>query len=313
MAAPDLQQTLDRLATTLEKSGRQGLRALAETGRAIREDAKEARREQRRQLRAQKREEQRENASVVGGVFGLLMALVLVAFAVGNLQYWWLVFVALGVGSGGAKQLSLAAERKRLEKPQKKQDDALPQQHEVDALCDQLLSDLKASPEAVRAFVQQPEATVEALRSTAKAVDQRRKDLAAQGTKDQLLALEKQRSNLKSRRDGSADFEARAKFDGALRSLDGQEAALRLLMAVSDRLDGEYTSLVVLLQELKTRVAVARSTDGGAQLEGLQQNVQRLNAELEAITDSLQRVHSPVDEGAVHDNTMSSPERERLR
>lgn len=312
MAPPDLQQTLDRLATTLEKSGKRGLRALAETGRAIREDAREARREKRRQLRAQRREEQRENASVPGGVFGLLMALVLVAFAVGNLQYWWLIFVALGVGSGGARQLAWAAERNRLEKPQKEQD-ALPQQHEVDALCDQLLSDLKASPEVVRAFVQQPEATVEALRSTAKAVDQRRKDLAAQGTKDQLGALEKQRSDLKARRDGSSDFEARAKFDGALRSLDGQEAALKQLMAVSDRLDGEYTSLVVLLQELKTRVAVARSTDGGAQLEGLQQNVQRLNAELEAITDSLQRVHSPVDEGAVLDSTTSSPERERLQ
>ena len=183
----------------------------------------------------------------------------------------------------------------------------------MDALCDQLLADLKASPEAVRAFVQQPEATVESLRKTAKAVDQRRKDLAAQDTRGQLAGLEKQRKDLKARRDGSTDFEARMKFDGALRSLDGQEAALNLMVAVGDRLDGEYTSLLVLLQELKTRVAVARSTDGGAQLEGLQQNVQRLNAELEAITDSLQRVHGQaVDEGAVTGGSAATAERERI-
>ena len=290
-APPDLKQTIDRLSTTLEKSQR---------------PRREARREARRDRKAERREAAIEKASVPGGIFALLMALVMVGIAVTQTHYWWLIFVALGVGSGGVKQLAMAKERDRQRAPAKVEPE-LPQQHEVDALCDQLLSDLKASPEVVRAFLQQPEQTVEALRATAKAVDQRRKDLAASGTADQLAALEKQRTDLKARRDASSDVEARVKFDGALRSLDGQESALKLLVAVSDRLDGEYTSLLVLLQELKTRVAVARSTNNTNQLDGLEQNVKRLNDELQAITESL--VMTPVDEGA---SASLSPEGERV-
>lgn len=290
-AQPDLQQTIERLSTTLEKA--------AKSRRA-------ARREARREHEESKRERAIENASVAGGVFGLVMALVLVGFALTHLQFWWLLFVALGIGSGGAKQLALAKERERRQ-VQLREPVSTPGPHEIDTLCDQLLVDLKASPEVVRSFLQQPEQTVEALRVTAKAVDQRRKDLATSGTKDQLAALARQRQELIDRRDASVDVEARVKFDAALRSLDGQEAALNLLVAVSDRLDGEYTSLLVLLQELKTRVAVARSTNTGSQLEGLQQNVQRLNAELQAITESL--VMSPIDEGATRDPVSTEGER----
>lgn len=294
-APPDLQGTIERLSTTLEKSGKGGR---AERREALRKDRK-----------ALKREKEIENASVPGGVFALVMALVMVGFAMTHLQYWWLIFVALGVGSGGANQLALAKARD-LQPGETGQKPALPAPHEIDALCDQLLKDLKASPEVVRAFLQQPEKTVEALRTTAKAVDQRRKDLAGAGTADQLAVLTKQRAELISRRDASSDVEARAKFDGALRSLDGQESALRLLVAVSERLDGEYTSLLVLLQELRTRVAVARSTNTGSQLDGLEQNVQRLNAELQAITESL--VMTPIDEGAATDS-LSPRERVGVR
>ncbi len=292
-APPDLQGTIERLSTTLAKSGK-------------------SRREERRATRKElKREKELEKASVPGGVFALLMAVAMMIMAVTHTQYWWLIFVALCVGSGGANQLALARERDRQASggtDEKKQE--LTAQHEIDALCDQLLTDLKASPEVVRAFLQHPEKTVEALRTTAKAVDQRRKDLAGAGSAEQLTALNKQRAELTSRRDASSDMEARVKFDGALRSLDGQESALKLLVAVSERLDGEYTSLLVLLQELKTRVAVARSTNTGSQLDGLEQNVQRLNAELQAITESL--VMAPIDEGATTDSTDSLSPRERV-
>lgn len=288
MAPPDLQQTIERLSKTLEKSGR------AVSRRAARADTHQDRMDARRERRAQRREEARENASIPAGVFALVVALAMVGFAVTHLNFWWLLFVALGIGTGGARQVSMGLDRERARHgPLLRQDPARPQRHEIDALCDQLLADLKASPEVVRAFLQQPEETVEALRLTAKAVDQRRKDLAIEGSKEQLEGLEKQRADLRSRRDGSSDAQARTRFDGALSSLDGQEAALRQLSTVSERLDGEYTSLLVLLQEMKTRVAVARSTNTGAQLAGLEQNVQRLKTELEAITDSL--VMAPID------------------
>lgn len=83
------------------------------------------------------------------------------------------------------------------------------------------------------------------------------------------------------------------------------------MLTVADRLDGEYTSLLVLLQELKTRVAVARSTNASGQLEGLEQNVQRLNAELEAISESL--VMAPIDGGAVSGGGSGAAEKTGVR
>jgi hypothetical protein len=104
------------------------------------------------------------------------------------------------------------------------------------------------------------------------------------------------------------DPEAKRTFDAAIRSLDGQEAALGQLTAVGERLDGEYASLLVLLQELRTRVAVAKSTDASGRTEGIEQSVKQLNDELSAITQSLleakaEGILSPVDETGVAQST----------
>ncbi|MFO0598564.1 MAG: hypothetical protein U0228_24875 [Myxococcaceae bacterium] len=290
---PQLDQTLDKLSTALERS------------RLSRRERRELRREERRD---RKRRRRQTEASVAGGVVSIALALIIIGFVFLNPHLWWLVFPALGIGGRGARQLALAS-RKEGAADGEEQEEGTPKKleaekpHEIDALCDALLADLKESPEVVRTFLQNPEKTVEGLRAAAKEVDQRRKDLSSDSSKEQLAALEKQRVELKAKRDGASDPMAREKFDAAVRSLDGQEAALKQLGAVGERLDGEYTSLLVLLQELRTRVAVAKSTGGGSVQAGLEQSVQRLNAELEAITDSLHKAQgegllTPVDAGA---------------
>lgn len=322
MTSPDLEKTLEQLSSALEKTGKEGGKALVTAARAFTEGMREAhekeraarrarREEERAERRRQRRLEQLENASAPGGIFALLIAAALVVFGLTNPHYWWLFFVAFGIGMGGARQLSLAGERRRrLGQPARDERDEA--RHEVDLLCDQLLIDLEASPAAVKSFLQTPQKTIEALRATAKAVDQRRRALGGGDTKAQLEALEAQRSSLRQKRDGAVDPGARDKFDAALRSLDGQEAALRQLQAATERLDGEYTSLIVLLQELKTRVAVARTTDQHhMQLDGLQQNVQRLNAELQAITESLQFAAAPIDEHVAGPAAQQTPTRVR--
>jgi hypothetical protein len=235
------------------------------------------------------------NASQTAGVLRVVFAIGLVAYALLHPQWFWLLFVAIGVGSAGLRELALAERRDRagtgVAPVSLKAPAPTAPRHEVDALCDQLLGELKTSPDAVRAFVQQPEETIEALRSTAKKVDQRRAALAAEHAPTKLAELATQREALIVRRDSVTDAIARQKLDDALRSLDGQRAALLQLVATAERLDGEYTSLLMLLQELRTRVAVARSSSSTPQ--GLEANVQRLNAELEAISESLQR-HEPL-------------------
>jgi hypothetical protein len=292
------QSTRDQRRETLthitEHIGQQIAKAV-EKERARHQQKKESRRERRAREREERRQKQRDEASTVVGVAQLLVALAFLAFAALRPDLWWMVFVAMGLGIGGARQLSLASERKRRERAEAQPEPVIPskveaQAHEVDLLCDQLLADLKESPQAVQQFVQAPEKTIAALRATARALDARRRQLLAEAPADRLSALGPQEEALKTRRDGASDDVTRRRLDDALRSLAGQRAALEQLQVAAERVDGEYTSLLVSLQELRTRVAVAKTAGSAVQLEGLKGSVQRLNGELEAIGEALSSV-----------------------
>jgi hypothetical protein len=263
------------------------------------EKRRQERRERERRAREERRERERQQASVPGGLFFMLIALVCLGFALSRPELWWMVFVALGLGLAGAQQLNLAGERHRLERVHREESKALepeparqpaPRTHEVDVLCDQLLEDLARSPEAIRGFLQEPEKTVESLRRTCRALDERRLQLFAESPPERLEALRTQRTELLRKRDATTDEEARRRLDDAARSLEGQLSALQRLQQHAERVDGEYTSLLVLLQELRTRVSLARSAGTTTQIEGLRQSVQRLNTELDAITEALDMV-----------------------
>lgn len=267
--------------------------------RTRRERRREERREHQLSRREARRQQQMMEASVGAGVISIIAALAFLAFAIIRPDLWWMIFIALGLGTSGARQFNLVASRKRLERGgeeeqrdqeeerRPKADDPV---HEVDVLCDQLLADLKAAPEAVRQFVQAPEKTIASLRATARALDARRRQLLAEQPKERLAGLDEQRRTLKERRDGAVDELTRKRLDDALRSLDGQQKALEQLSVAAERVDGEYTSLLVSLQELRTRVSVAKTAGSAVQLEGLKSSVTRLNGELEAITEALESV-----------------------
>lgn len=267
---------------------------------AQRESRRERKRREREERRAKSHEKQRAEASSVVGIAQLVVAIAFIAFAVLRPELWWLIFVAMGLGIGGARQLSLASERRRLERgvvqeaqpviPSKVAARADAEAHEVDVLCDQLLADLKEAPAAVRQFVQAPEQTIAALRATARALDARRRQLLAEAPADRLAALGPQEQSLKQRRDTASDEVTKKRLTEALASLEGQRSALTLLKLAAERVDGEYTSLLVSLQELRTRVAVAKTAGSAVQLEGLKHSVARLNGELEAISDALTSV-----------------------
>ncbi len=261
-------------------------------------DRRALRRAKRDQLRAERHDRERAEASTGVGIIMLLAAAGLLAFAVFRPELWWLVFVAMGIGIGGAKQYSLANERDRtaLPAPTPVLEPSAPATsattHEVDALCDQLLADLKKAPEAVRHFVQAPEQTIASLRATARALDTRRLQLFAEQPRERLTALESQREALEGRLKAATDSVTRAKLGDALRSLDGQKSALEELATHADRVDGEYTSLLISLQELRIRVSVARSAGSSVQLDGVKASVERLNSELSAISGALDSVAS---------------------
>jgi hypothetical protein len=261
---------------------------------------REERHERQRRLREERRERERQQASLPGGLFFMFIALVCLGFAIVRPDLWWMVFVAFGLGSAGARQLGLASERRRLERGHREEQKHLEEEvaepsraaspHEVDVLCDQLLADLAQSPEAVRGFLKEPEKTVESLRRTCRALDERRRQLFAETPPERLEALRAQRAELLRKHAAATDAEARHRLDEAVHSLGGQLSALERLRGYAERVDGEYTSLLVLLQELRTRVSLAKSAGSTAQLEGLRHSVRRLNTELDAITEALDTV-----------------------
>lgn len=288
-------------------------------------DRRETRRAERARRRAERRAQERTEASTAGGIVMLLAAVGMAAFAAFRPELWWLVFVALGIGLGGAKQLSLVAERKSAALPAP----ALPiepgtqtaagpaPRHEVDTLCDQLLADLKRSPEAVQRFVQAPEKTIATLRATARALDTRRQQLLAEQPRERLAGLATQRGALEARLAAATDGVTKTKLGEALQSLDGQRSALEQLATYAERVDGEYTSLLVSLQELRTRVSVARSAGSAVQLDGVKHSVERLNSELEAISGALEDVSSgrlqPVAPVSLDEPPSATPSRTRDR
>jgi len=302
VSSDDLQKRIDRLGKRLldeveawdaRKHPADGAaRAATPLTRA---EEKATRRSERR---AQKRLEEAESASVAGGLVYLAVALLCAGYALLNPRMWWLLFVALGLGTTGARQMALAHRRDRALGPAVTAAPvavALPPavSNEIDALCDQLLADLKNSPEAVRAFVVSPEQTIESLRTTCHALAARRQQLAADRALERITDVERQKRDLTLRRDAAGDEMAKQKLSEALQSLDAQVGALRQLAAAHERVDGEYTSLLVTLQELRTRVTLAKSVGASGQLDGLKQSVSRLNSELEAITEALEAAPSP--------------------
>lgn len=287
-------KVLDHLAHTLEGKLGQALGKIAEETEKHRE--REERRERRREEK-RRRQEVRQQPSTAGGIVFLLAAVICAVMGIVNPQLWWMVFVALGLGLAGAGQLAGAARRKqelgagqaqatteapRLAEP--------PRVHEVDVLCDQLLTDLASAPEAVRAFVTDPQKTVGSMRTTLKSLDLRRQQLLTEDAKGRLEAATKQRAELTTRHEAATDPETKLRMEEALRSMAAQEDALRQLSVMTERVDGEYTSLLVHLQELRTRVSVAKSSSSSVQLQGLRSSVQRLNDELGAISEAMEAV-----------------------
>lgn len=344
MADNDLQQRLEKLGRSILKdveewelatrdSRRKALEQFTRTverklERAFDTEERWQRKRERKLERKRRRQEERlaqaqQRASLPNGLVFLAAALICTGFAIVRPELWWMIFVALGLGSAGAHQIHLAGQQRRLERgaqaeqgEQEARSESPPERHEVDVLCDQLLADLARSPEAVRSFLKKPEQTVESLRRTCRALGERRQQLLAERPAERLEALQAQRAELLRKREAATDGEARRKLEQALGSLEGQASALERLRQSAERVDGEYTSLLVLLQELRTRVSVARTAGTSTQLEGLRNSVQRLNTELEAIADALDSVQreglSPVSEIGEEDSG-PRPQRSRER
>lgn len=269
-------------------------RRLERLGKVVSADRKQTRRER-------KLQKEMGEASVIGGSVMLLIALLLAVFGVLNPDKWWLLFVALGVGVGGARQIDLARRRdKGLATPE-----AVKKADRFEAACDLLLVELKDSPQAVREFLGKPEVTVEAIRAACRQLGQRQQQLLDTAS---AADLEQERKELEGRL-GQLDP---VTYKRATDALKLRTELFHQVRATADRLASEQQILLTSLESLRMRVALAKGAGGqGAPLGELKAEVDRLSDELTAITDALESVQlqpiAPIEAGS----STSSGQREK--
>ncbi|ATB30615.1 hypothetical protein [Melittangium boletus] len=278
----------------------------------LRRERREARRERERVRKERLREAARANP-FQGWVFAMA-ALVMLGMAVFS-PHWWLIFVALGLGSSAAGILGRARERERAwleasaprealesgegsrheaphEVPREAED---PRGARVDALCDKLLAELRAGPAILRDVVHQPEQTVEGLRKSCHELARRERELRALSPPEEERRLEEERARLSARVASEGDAVVKERLENALRLLDEQRRQRAELATSASRLEAEHMRLYYTLESLYTQVLRVRSADAanvdvaGA---GLRQSVEQLGLEMEAVASAVEEVNS---------------------
>ncbi|RKG67927.1 hypothetical protein D7V80_14210 [Corallococcus sp. CA054B] len=285
--------------------------ALRRAERQAKRDAYLAQQQAHREAkRAEKAAREEASRNPVVGVGQLVVALACVATVVRfPHQYWWLLFVALGFFSGAAKHLrprnnpllTRVEEPPAPVLPQAKVPEAPvdPRLTRVDAVCEKLLSELRAGRGVLQEMVRSPERTVQDLRKSCHELIRRERELRTVAPPEDVQRLADERKKLETRWAAEEDVVVRDRLRAALQVLDEQVRQRAELTRAADRLEAEFTRLAYTLENLYAQVLRVRSADAadadvaGA---GLRHSVEQLGAEVDAVTSALEEVHgAPVD------------------
>ncbi len=287
--------------------------------------------ERRRRRREMRRSGQRDGdaASVPRGIFTAVAAVVCVVMAVANPGLWWLIFVALGLGTESAKIFGRVA-RGRQEESETRADgreqagDAEsaraetrtpelpvaaappvpaepldPRVARIQALCDKLLAELESGPSIVREVVTEPRATIGGLRQACLEIARREHELRTVLAAQEDGALGAERDALAGRVSTERDEIVRDRLGQALRALDEQIAHRAELTTAASRLEAENTRILYTVESLHMQLLRARSTDMGApELGGkLRESLRELGTQIDAVAEALEFASTPAGTG----------------
>ncbi len=258
-------------------------------------ERKLARRQQqldRKLARQRERRARRYGSSSQGqAIVFAVLALMFFAFAAFRHDLWWLVFLGLAFGLRTAGILGYYADQKRERRDLAEREAEAnrdPRLVRVDATCDKLLAALKDAPQNVRAFLSQPEQTVEALRKTAHELIAREAALVALANPEDDARLASERDGLSARVAAESDAVTKERLGKALDALDERRRQTEEMRRQASRLDAEHTRLSYTLEGLYAqvlRMKTAGTTEAG---EGLKKSLDQLRSEVGALADALE-------------------------
>jgi hypothetical protein len=275
MSDSDLDRRLERLDRVLG-DGRHASRV----DRAIR----------RAERAERKRGHQGKPGSYVSAGVMLTVALICAGVGIFDPHRFWLIWVALGLGLSGGRQLEQAIRASKSALPSgsvipDKAPVVLPARDRADLLCDQLLAELKDSPQAVRDFLGKPEATVEAIRAACQRLKDRQTLMLSAVSTEQAEALEAEKRQLEARL-GHLD---ESTYKRATDALKQRQELFHQVRSSAEKLESERQIFLNTLESLRMRVVLAKGAGAtGGSLDDMKREVSRLSDELSAITDALE-------------------------
>ena len=277
--------------------------------------------------RLEKRLREEDEASVPHAFVLGFAAVVAAAVAIAQPHLFWLLFVALGLGTGAADTLAkvrrrdrrlaeeaqaAAAERARSGVPGRQAPEllALPspgqepvppespavaainaRESRVDGICARLLAELKGAPPLVRELLRRPEETIEALRAASRELARRERNLRTTLTDEEGERLDRERAALSARVASTSDAVVRDRLAGALSALDEQLAHRAQLATAVARIEAEGTRILYSLESLRAQVLRALAADSAADevtRESLKGGLETLSAEIDAVATALE-------------------------
>src|SRR5437870_12123965 len=170
-----------------------------------------------------------------------------------------------------------------------------PRDARVDAICDRILGEIRASPEVVKDIFIKPDETVGALRATCRDLTRRERELRKFLSPQEDERLSREREALQKRIDGEQDEVTKMRLASALAALDQQRDQRIELVRAAARFDAEHTRISYTLESLYTQVVRMRSADSSSADvagAGLRRSLDMLSHEVNALADALEKVNS---------------------
>jgi hypothetical protein len=224
---------------------------------------------------------------------------------------FWLLFIAVWMFFEGFRRI-IGSRRPEVEAEAVREETGVDARlARVDALCDQLLADIRSGPAVLREIVQRPEDAVQALRDGVHALERREREIRALTRPEDDARLQAEKESLQRRLAAEQDTVTRERLGLALEALDQQRNQRASLITAASRLEAERTRLLYTLEGLHTQVLAVRSTAEAGQeqaaAERLRQSLDTLSGEVSAVAGALESVQA-VDAGAVPASSPSVPD-----
>jgi hypothetical protein len=186
-----------------------------------------------------------------------------------------------------------SAERPPTDSKQASSQQTRPEPDRTETLCEKLIQEIRAGPQALREVVHKPEETIASLRKACAALRERERSLRAMVTKEDSRRLDAERDELTNRIRSETDEVVRDRLSSALKSLEEQVKQRSNIVTSAARLEAERTRIHYALENLYTQVLSVKSADAASADvagTGLRQSLNRLSDEVSAVAESLEAV-----------------------